>query len=362
MDFTLDPDLRDLRQSVGQAFAKLDAASPLTPAGRQDAWRRVAELGLLDLGPDGLDPVALAQVADELGRTRIRIPLAETVVAWRLLERLGPAEVRATLLPAISGGTEIVALAHAVPRAPVGTAAHGVRAERDGADRWVLTGSKEPVPYAGWATSFLVTAVADGETRLFLLRRDEAGVEVLDYDTHDHVGAGRVTLDGAPAAALGGEAGTALAEAFAAGAAVLCAEAVGAMDAALSLTVDHLRTRRQFDVTLQRFQALQHRAADMCIELEMARSTASYAAMALAADPADTLAVSRAKVQVGRSGRLVGQNAIQLHGGIGITDEHPIGHYVSRLEAVEHAFGGTEIHLRELARALDTDASVELLT
>ena len=121
-----------------------------------------------------------------------------------------------------------------------------------------------------------------------------------------------------------------------------CAEAIGAMDVALATTCEHLRTRQQFGVALRSFQSLTHRAADMYVELENARSAVVYAALALHEDP---LAVSRAVVQVGRASRFVGQNAIQLHGGIGITDEHPIGHHVSRLEALLQGTGGLDHHL-----------------
>jgi alkylation response protein AidB-like acyl-CoA dehydrogenase len=200
---------------------------------------------------------------------------------------------------------------------------------------------------------------------LFVLPATAEGVTVTAYDTHDHAGAARVTLDGALAEPIGDADADAvrrtLRHASAVGATVLCAEAIGAMDVALWTTVDYLKTRRQFGVPLQTFQALQHRAADMFIEVEMARSIVAYATMALCEPEPDPLVVSRAKVQVGRSSRFVGQNAIQLHGGIGITDEHPIGHYAARLEAIGHAFGGAEHHLGALADALDSEATVELL-
>ena len=369
MDFTLDDDQRGLRESLRRLLTRVDAASPLDRGQRHDVWVQLAGMGLLDLAPagrpDALGPVEVMLVAEELGRTRVRMPFSEVLVTACLIAELGSAAQREDWLPAAAAGTQLVVLAHSEPRAPAGLAAYAVVAAPDG-DGWRLTGTKEPVPYAGHATAFLVSAVVDGATRLFLVPKDAAGVTVTAYDTHDHAGAGRVDLAGAPAVPLGegtpGDVAAALRRAFAAGCAALCAEAVGALDVALWTTVEYLRSRRQFGVPLRTFQALQHRAADMFIEVEMARSITAYAAIVRAESPGEAeLAAARAKVQVGRSARFVSQNAIQLHGGIGITDEHPIGHFASRLEAIEHAFGGVDVHLAVLARALDPAAPVELL-
>jgi alkylation response protein AidB-like acyl-CoA dehydrogenase len=331
VDFSLDDDLLDLRRSLRTALER----APLDD--RRALWERLGALGLLDR--DALGPETVLVVAQELGRTRHRVPYVEHVVAAQL--------------GAEQSGLEV--LAHAEPRAPYGVRAFGVRAEQS-PDGWRVSGTKEPVPYADWADALLVTALVDDDTRLFRVRRDAPGVTVHGYDTHDHAGAGRVDLAGAEASEVEGD----LAQALARGTAAACAEAVGAMDVALALTVEHLRVRQQFGVPLKAFQALTHRAADMFIEVEMARSATAYATMALVEGGAE-LALSRAKVQVGRSSRFVGQNAIQLHGGIGITDEHAVGHYASRLEAIEHAYGSTDHHLALLTNALDLDASVELL-
>lgn len=378
MDFTLDPDQLALRATVRRLLEKADRGSPLDEGQRHDVLGQLAGLGLLELAAGGpadvgesaaLGPVEVLVVAEELGRTRVRVPFSEALVAAHLLTELGTEVQRDTWLTGAAAGTELVVLAHAEPRAPVGPAAHTVSAEPDG-DLWKVSGTKEPVSYGGRATAFLVTAVtAAGDTRLFLVPRHGPGVTVTGYDTHDHAGAARLDLAAAVAEPLGhaevaGEPAvvrTAMQRATAAGAVALCAEAVGAMDVALWTTVDHLKTRHQFGLPLRTFQALQHRAADMFIEVEMARSMVAYATMALGEPEPDPLAVSRAKVQVGRSSRFVGQNAIQLHGGIGITDEHPIGHYAARLEAIEHTFGGVGHHLGLLADALDIEAPLELL-
>ena len=320
MDLTPDPDQRDLRETLRRALAGA------APGDRREVWAQLGTMGLLDA--DALEPLTVLVAAEELGRTLVRVPYVETV------------EARTNGAP----GDGLIVLAHRVPRAPAGPTAYGVTAAGDR-----LSGTKEPVPYAAWADAFVVTA----DTGLFLVAADAPGLRVTPYDTHDHAGAGRLDLDEVPATPLGRERVD-----LTAGGAARCAEAIGAMDVALAATCEHLRTRQQFGVALRSFQSLTHRAADMYVELENARSAVAWAALALHHDP---LAVSRAVVQVGRASRFVGQNAIQLHGGIGITDEHPIGHHVSRLEALLQGTGGLDHHLGRLADALDLDAPVELI-
>ena len=128
----------------------------------------------------------------------------------------------------------------------------------------------------------------------------------------------------------------------------LCAEAVGAMAEALRLTTEYLKTRKQFGVTLNTFQTLTQRAADMYVSLEMARSMSHYAAISIADGAFDAIIASRAKLQIGRSGRHIGEEAIQLHGGIGMTAEYPVGHYTARLTAIEQTLGSSSDHLRVL--------------
>ena len=128
----------------------------------------------------------------------------------------------------------------------------------------------------------------------------------------------------------------------------LCAEAVGAMEEALRLTTEYLTTRKQFGVTLNKFQTLTQRAADMYVSLELARSMSFYAAMSIADGRFDPVVASRAKLQIGQCGRHIGQEAIQLHGGIGVTAEYPVGHYTARLTAIEQTLGSSREHLRVL--------------
>ncbi len=197
----------------------------------------------------------------------------------------------------------------------------------------------------------IVSARTDGETGLFLVAGEAATRR--DFETQDGMRAAEVVLENAPAERLTGAiaAEQAIARAEAAGLAAICAEAVGCMDKALELTGEYLKTREQFGRAIGSFQALQHAAADMVIEVEQARSMALYAAMMADLDDARErdAALSAAKVQVCRSARAVGQAAVQLHGGVGMTMEYAIGHYFKRLTMIELEFGGLDFHLDRLS-------------
>jgi alkylation response protein AidB-like acyl-CoA dehydrogenase len=170
------------------------------------------------------------------------------------------------------------------------------------------------------------------------------------YPTFDGQRGAQIDLDSAPAEPLGDavDASAAIRDAIIRIQSSLCAEAVGAMEEALRLTTDYLKTRKQFGVTLNKFQALTQRAADMYVSLELARSMSLYAAMSIADGNLDPVIASRAKLQVGRSGRHIAQESIQMHGGIGMTAEYPVGHYAARLTAIEHTLGSSQDHLRVL--------------
>ena len=352
-------------------LSKADQSSPLDRAQRHDVFVQLAGMGLFNLAPSrgedshALGPVEVMVVAEELGRTRVRMPFSEALVAAHLIAALGSDAQRDRWLTASAAGSELVVLAHAEPRAPVGLSAYAVVAEPDG-DGWRLTGTKEPVSYGGDATAFLVSAVTDGRTRLFVVPKRATGVTVTAYDTHDHAGAAHVSLDGARRRAAGG---VGRAEAASAG---RCPPRPSARPRCVPR-----RSGRWTSRCGPRSTTSRPATSSACRSGPSRRSSTGPRTcssrsrwpaapshsprMALGEREPDLLAVSRAKVQVGRSSRFVGQNAIQLHGGIGITDEHPIGHYAARLEAIEHAFGGVEHHLGALADALDTDDPVELL-
>jgi alkylation response protein AidB-like acyl-CoA dehydrogenase len=201
-------------------------------------------------------------------------------------------------------------------------------------------------------TLVVSAALPGGGTGLFLVDTAAGGTAVTrhKYATFDGQRGAQIDLDKAPAEPLGEavDASSAIRDAIVGIQSALCSEALGAMEEALRLTTDYLKTRKQFGVTLNKFQALTQRAADMYVSLELARSMSLYAAMSIADGNFDPVIASRAKLQIGRSGRHIAQEAIQLHGGIGMTAEYPVGHYAARLTAIEHTLGSSQDHLQAL--------------
>ncbi|WP_137725360.1 acyl-CoA dehydrogenase family protein [Prescottella subtropica] len=366
MDFELDDEqklLRDttrelLARSYGDATAL--AAVKATPRGwSDDVWRRLADTGLLGLGftdEDGgsdAGPIEVGAVMTELGRRLAPEPLLDCVlVPGRLVADSGSAAQRRRILPAVTGGELLLAFAHTEPGMRWPSNDVSTKAVPHG-DSWTVTGVKNPVPHGDCAGVLVVSAaLPDGGVGLFLVDADAAGVTRRPYRTHDGLRAAQIEFGDAPAESLGEESGADATDSILAAHvyahAALCAEAVGAMEETLRSTVEYLRTRKQFGVPLSSFQALTHRAADMYVALELARSMSLYATMSLADGVADPVVASRAKLTVGRSARQIGQEAIQMHGGIGMTAEYVVGHYVSRLTAIEHTLGSVDDHVRVL--------------
>jgi pimeloyl-CoA dehydrogenase small subunit len=374
MDFALSEEQTLLRNSVERLFADqyaFDARKRYAqePGGfSRTLWHHYAELGLLGL-PFAEEDGGLAGgsvetmiVMEAIGRALALEPYLATVVLGGGLLRLGGAEaLRRELIPQIAAGDLILAFAHSERQARYDLADVATTARRDGAG-YVLDGAKTLVLHGDSAKSFVVSARVGGGQReqngiaLFIVDAASSGVATRGYDTVDGQRAAEVTLSGVRvgADAVIGDPGGAfpLIEKIAdAAMAALAAEAVGAMAAMHELTVDYLKTRKQFGVTIGSFQALQHRAADMLVALEQARSMALLATVMT--DEKDVRerrpAISAAKVQIGRSGRLVGQQAIQLHGGIGMTMEAKVGHYFKRVTTIDTMFGDADYHLGLLA-------------
>lgn len=365
MDFELTDEQEALRDAVrkllGSAYSSIDGrrnATAKDPGFDEGMWGRLAEMGVLGLpfaeddGGMGAGPVEVALVAEEVGRCLAPEPFVEAVVlAGGLVALAGSAEQRAALLPGIAEGSTVAAFAQHEPGARFG-AAPAVRAsQRDGG--WVLDGVKEPVPNGARADLLVVTADVDGRTGLFTVAADAAGLERVGYPTYDGGRAAKVSFTGTPATPLGTVDGApaALARAVAQAQVAYCLEAVGAMDTALRMTTEYLNTRKQFGVPLKTFQALTFRAADMYVSLELARSVALWAALVLAEGTPEeaAAAASRAKLQVSTAARHIGQEAIQLHGGIGMTAEYAVGHHTARLTVIDHALGDGTDHLSALA-------------
>lgn len=369
MEFTLDDEQTMLADAVArwlEADYTMEVRRRLV-AGTESSntnWQRFAELGLLGLhvseAHGGMDasPVEALLVMQSFGRALVVEPYVQNAVeAATLLARAASAAQQARWLPALAAGERRVVLAAHEPGTGYDPADVAMRAETRGSG-FVLHGRKTLVIGGDSADAFVVAARTRGARgdedgiSLFLVPRTVAGVEVSGYRTIDGMRAAELAFSGVEVdaeALLGvlhdghGE----LELAVDRGIAALCAEAVGAMERLIELTSEHLRTRRQFGQPIGTFQALQHKLADMAIATEQARSMALLAAAH--ADGTDRArrraAVSAAKVTIGQSGRSVGELAIQLHGGMGMTDEMAAGWYVKRLLAIDLTHGDADHHL-----------------
>ncbi|CAB4924044.1 MAG: acyl-CoA dehydrogenase [Actinobacteria bacterium] len=379
MDFTFDTEQHALREAVAGLLQraydpeKRRAVTKDEPGFDEKTWSQLAEMGVLGLpfaeedGGMGAGQAEVALVATEIGKVLAPEPFVESVVlAGGLVAAVGTAEQRAELLGPLAEGASLVVFAHAEPGSRWTPTATGVTAAQ-GADGWTLTGVKEPVPSGARADVLVVSAAVEGGTALFVVRADAAGLTRTGYRTHDGTRAARVTLDGTPAELLseGTADRTADVELALARATVAYAhEAVGAMQTALTTTSEYLKTRKQFGVPLSKFQALTFRAADMYVSLELVRSIALWATMVLDAEGSSPEAVlaaaDRARLQTSKAGRHIGKEAIQLHGGIGVTAEYSVGHYTSRLTAIDHLLGDGAWATGRLAERIDA-GTVEAL-
>lgn len=375
MDFDLTEEQRLLKESLDRLIGDRYAFDRRQSYGRNpqgwsgELWAQYAELGLLGLpfperyGGSAGGPVETMIAMEAFGRALVLEPfLATIVLGGGFLRHGGSGEQCAGLVPKIIGGSLTLAFAHTERHSRYDLADVETRAVRDGAG-WVLDGEKGVVLHGDSADKLIVTARVGGGRRdregvaVFIVDGDAAGLSRRGYPTQDGLRAAEITFSGVRVGPEGvvGEPGAALPlveRVVGEGIAALCAEAVGAMAAMHELTVDYLKTRRQFGREIGSFQILQHRAVDMLIAVEQARSMAMFATMmATAEDAAERRgAVSAAKVQIGRSGKFVGQQAIQLHGGIGMTMEYKVGHYFKRVTMIDTMFGDADHHLRELAR------------
>jgi pimeloyl-CoA dehydrogenase small subunit len=374
MDFALTEEQELLRHSVQRLFADHYAFESRKryaqePGGfSREQWGRYAELGLLGLpfaeeyGGSAGGPVETMIVMEEVGRALALEPYLATVVLAGGLLRLGGSKAQcADLIPKVAGGDLRMAFAHAERQSRYDLADVAATARREGAG-YVLDGAKSLVLHGDSAGKFIVSARLSGGQRdrdglaLFVVDAAAKGVSTRGYATVDGLRAAEVTLAGVrvdAAAALGepGKAFPLIERVVDMGIAALAAEAVGAMAAMHEQTVEYMKTRKQFGVTIGSFQALQHRAAEMLVALEQARSMAMLATM-MAAEENERerrQAIAAAKVQIGRSGRIVGQGAIQIHGGIGMTMEAKVGHYFKRITTIDATFGDADFHLGALA-------------
>ena len=379
MDFTLSKEQTLLRDGLNRFLAarydlEKSRAAAKTGAGWQpDIWRGFAEeLGILGatlpepVGGSGGGSAEAMVIAEELGYALVTEPFIDTViVAGGLLSR-ADGDAAAAVLERIAAGAAVVALAATEPASGEHWEGISTAAVRDG-DHWVINGAKAVVVSAPLATHLLIVARIgksfEGQAlSLFLTEFDPAappaGLTMHGYRTIDDRRAADLAFDDyrLPAdALLQIDAGPSLALARDEGAAAVCAEAVGAMRKVLTDTVGYSKQRQQFGQPIGNFQVLQHRMVDMYMELEQAVSAAYLAVLNLDAEPdVRARAVSAAKATVGRASRFIGQNAVQLHGGMGMTEELAIGHYFKRLTALQYEFGSTDFHRARYAKLTRT--------
>lgn len=329
----------------------------------REVWTQLAELGLLAInipeeeGGIGAGPVGTLLVGNAIGEGMLLEPFwSSAVVATQAIVALGSAEQKSKWLPQLAGGETIAVLAHDEASTRFDAMAIETRATPRG-QGWELSGQKSAVYHAPAADLLLVSARVGEEWAVFAVPADAAGVGVSAYATVDEQRAADLVFEKVALAAdsrLGGDARQSLQAVLDYGLAALCAEAFGAMDRILAATISYSRSRVQFGAPIGSFQALQHRMAEMLMHLEQARSM-SYLAASRCTDPdpvSRATAMSAAKTLMGQAARYIGQQAVQLHGGMGMTDELDVSHYFKRLLAFELRCGTTDQHLENYRRQL----------
>jgi alkylation response protein AidB-like acyl-CoA dehydrogenase len=375
MDFDFTDDQESLRDAVrrwvdkGFGFERRHALAKAGGATRA-VYAELAELGLTGLvvpeahGGMGFGAIEAMVISEELGRGLVNAPYTHGALVAPLLLSAAPAALQAAWLPKIADASALVVLAHQERAARYRLHHVTTRATDIGnGNGWTLTGAKSIVPAGDEADAFIVPARVSGADDdasgigLFLVERSAARVR--GYPTQDGARAADVVLDQTPAALITEDGHDLLGHAVDAGIAAQCAEAVGAMDRLVAITVEYMNTRKQFGVAIASFQALRHRIADVKMQLELGRSMSYYASLKLGEPAAQRRrALSQARVQLGQSMRFVGQQCVQLHGGIGVTDEYIASHYFKRLTMLELSFGDTQHHLGEVSARMQPSAGV----
>jgi len=331
---------------------------------REDYWAQYAELGLLaapfseELGGLGGTNVDAMIVMEEFGKGLVVEPYLPTVVlGGAFLKHGGTAAQKEELIPQIIDGSLKLAIAFAEPQGRYNLADLVTSAKKDGSD-FVLNGHKAVVIGAPWADKLIVTARTSGDRRdakgvsVFLVDKGANGVQMRDYPTVDGLRASEVTLENVKVSgdALIGELdnGLPLVErVMDEGIAAICAEATGTMKMLVDKTVEYSKNRKQFGVPIGKFQVLQHRMVDMYMHYEQSLSMTYMINLKIDEDETERKkAASAAKVQIGKSGRFVGQSAVQIHGGMGVTDELDVGHYFKRVTMIDTMFGNIDHHMK----------------
>jgi pimeloyl-CoA dehydrogenase small subunit len=372
MDFSFSEEQTLLRNSVSKfladnyTFETFKKVSRTEPGWSPSHWKQFAELGLLaaplpeEYGGLGGGPLDTMIVMEEFGKALVVEPFAQTVVVGGGFLKRGSEAQKSEWLAKIAGGETVIAFAFAEPQGRYNFADLTTTAKKSGAN-YVLNGQKAVVLGAPWADTLIVTARTAGAQRdakgvsVFLVDKKSKGIATRDYPTVDGLRASEITFENVevPAANLIGttDEGLALIEQVTDEAiAAHSAEAVGAMKVLLDATVEYSKTRKQFGVPIGKFQVLQHRMVDMFMNYEQSASITLMVTLKLGeSDVERKKAASAAKVQIGKAGRFVGQQAVQIHGGMGMTDELPVGHYFKRLTMLDTLYGNVDHHLKRYA-------------
>ncbi len=373
MDFSFTEEQTLLRNSVQKLiqnsydFETRRKVSKSDAGWRKEIYQQIANDGLLgaaipeEFGGLGGGPVDTMIVMEEFGRGLVVEPYVQNaVIAAGFLKAGGSNAQKSELLPAIAGGENIYAFAYAEPQGRYNLADLTTKATKSGGG-YTLNGYKAVVLGAPWADKLIVTARTGGDQRdakgisVFIVDKGAKGVSTRDYPTVDGLRASEVTLENVSVGAdalIGGEGeGLGLIERVSDEAiAALAAEAIGGMKVLNDTTVEYCKTRKQFGTPIGKFQVLQHRMVDMFMNYEQSVSITYMVTLKLDEDEAERKkAASAAKVQIGKAGRFIGQQAVQLHGGMGMTDELNVGHYFKRLTMIDTQFGNVDHHLKRYA-------------
>ncbi len=333
----------------------------------KEAFEELNALGLggliIDEAFDGLGmgPVEAMVVMEELGRGIVLEPYTQTLIASGILTNYASDDIKKEWLPKIASSEAFIVLAYQERSARYRLEQCAAQASKstESGGSYVLNAIKSIVPAGDQASAWIVPAMLDGRMALFLVDSDAQGVNVVAYGTQNGGRAAELNMTNTPAVLLTKDGLSALEWGVDIGIAATCAEAVGAMDKLVALTVEYMNTRKQFGVNISSFQALRHRMADVKMQLELARSMSYYATLKVNAPAAERrAAMARAKYQLGLSMRFVGQQAVQLHGGIGVTDEYAGSHYFKHLTQLEMTFGDTLHHLALVSNNMQETAGV----
>jgi pimeloyl-CoA dehydrogenase small subunit len=373
MDFSYSEEQTLLRNSVSKflsdnySFETFKNISRTEPGWKRENWNRFAELGLLGAalpeayGGLGGGPVDTMIVMEEFGRALVVEPYVQTVViGGNFLIRGGTEAQKQEWLPKIGNGETVIAFAFAEPQGRFNFADLTTTEKKQGSG-YIINGHKAVVLAAPWADTLVVTARTSGGQRdengvtVFLIDKSSKGISARDYPTIDGLRASEITFENVevPTSGVIGpvDGGLALVEHVTDHAiAAHCSEAVGAMKVLLDATVEYSKTRKQFGVPIGKFQVLQHRMVDMFMNREQSASITLMVTLKLDENNVERKkAASAAKVQIGKAGRFVGQNAVQIHGGMGMTDELNVGHYFKRLTMIDTLYGNVDHHLKRYA-------------